>query len=95
MRVQLGFFDLLQIQFCDGLDKSSVYTQLAHAPEKAPKGKRLQSVYLTFIFYKSFSFLKNNYLRRMEEMVEKLFESAYEEKAGAHDHFGQRQKSNQ
>ena len=25
MRVQLGFFDLLQLQFCGGLDKSSVY----------------------------------------------------------------------
>ena len=28
-------------------------------------------------------------------MVEELFESAYEEKAGAHNHFSQRQKSNQ
>ena len=53
MRVQLGFFDLLQLQSCGGLDKSSVYTQLAHAAERAPKAKRRQSVYLPFIFYKS------------------------------------------
>ena len=30
-----------------------VYTQLAHAPEKAPKAKRRQPEYLTVIFYKS------------------------------------------
>ena len=43
-----------------------VYTQMAHAPEKAPKLKRRQSVCLTVIFLQKFNFQKihtqaNNY----------------------------------